>query len=571
MALDESGRRWRWRGTACLAVTLLGLTSAVAVAQAPPFWARPHAPVDCAVTPPTASAPPADSSVKLVLLGGIALVLAVRLALTRAKNARAAPGTPPRIGDPKGAGTALRSEDPSVMSLAPTSEGGIEMHDPLELGANEAVRFYAEVAASLVAALKREPEREDLQLKLLEIYHSAGRVHEFVQLARAFFDQHYGTRGRHWPAVQAMGLRIAPDHPLFREARPAAEVARGATRGTSPFRRFNEVNLDQGRIYAAQKEMVAQFERVRGDPSFRTLVRAVLAKSARRPSPITPLLALNDSTPAAQVYLKREDQRRGHDDVRLNALCQTLLARQLGRTHVVTATCTGLHGQAVAAAAQRFGLSSTIYLSESAMYRHYADVLRMRELGASVRPIKVGDSRYADPRQFALDDAWLNDPQHVMYVSDLDGGPDPYPAIVREFLMLVGREAGEQLAELGVPLGAVVVGVADGYQGLGMLHEFENDPDVGLYYVGPQSVPAFERERQRLRENRRIQWLSGDPEQALSVVEKLYSERIPMSLESASTLAVARRLALGLSPSQAVLALMPSRDDAGSREFARKM
>ena len=555
-----------------MAAALLSLACAGAAAQAPPFWARPRAPApaDCVTTAtPKASG---GSTLQSGLLGAAALALfgwMVRVQLKKSAAARAA--IPRAESSASPATPAPRHDDLAMNPLSAIGGAGIEMHDPEKLGANEAVRFYAEVAASLVTALQREPEREDLQLKLLEIYHAAGRVHEFVQLARVFFDQHFGTRGRHWPAVWEMGARLAPDHPLFREARPAAEGARGGRRGASPFRRFNEVNLDQGRIYGAQKDMIAQVERVRGDPAFHTLVRAVLVKSARRPSPVTPLQALAGAGRGGQLYLKREDQRRGHDDVRINALCQTLLARQLGRTIVVTATRSGLHGQAVASAAQRFGLECTIYISESAMIHHYTDVLRMRELGAFVRPVKAGDSRYADPRQFALDDAWLNDPEHVMYISDLDGGPDPYPAIVREFQMTVGREAAEQLAQLGTPAAAVVAGAADGYQGLGLLHAFESEQAVSLHYVGPKTVPGFERERHRLKEIKRMQWVPGDHAEGLLVLEQLYPEQIQMSLDTACTLAVARKLAAGLSPSQSVLALVPSPEDTGSREFARKM
>lgn len=558
---------------ASIAAALL-VVSATALAQAPPFWARPKAPTpaDCPEPPP----PDAGSGLGGYLsfaLGGIVVILLGRMALQRLRRAtaKAAQDRADAIAA-VAASAAVTAQRHTELAAAPhVTADKIEMRDIVDLGANEAMRFYAEVAASLVAALKKEPHRADLQLKLLEIYHAAGRVHEFVQLARVFYDQHDGTRSKHWAAVWAMGTRIAPDHPLFKEARPAAELARGARRGASPFRRFNETGLDQGRIYAAQKEMIAAFERVRGDAAFQTLVRAVLAKTARRPSPIMPLALANPGAEGGRLFLKREDQRRGHDDVRLNALCQTLLARQLGKTHVVTATLTGLHGQAVAAAAQNFGLSATIYISEAAMYRHYIDVLRMRELGASVRPVKVGDARYADPRQFALDDAWINDPARVMYVSDLDGGPDPYPAVVREFQMIVGREAAVQLAEMGTPLAAVVAGVADGYQGLGLLHAFENEESVSLHYIGPPTVPGFERERRRLKENKRVQWVPGDRDQALDLLERLYQERIPMSLDSACTLAYASKLAAGLAAGQSVLALMPSPDDAGSREFARKM
>jgi hypothetical protein len=142
---------------------------------------------------------------------------------------------------------------------------------------------------------------------------------------------------------------------------------------------------------------------------------------------------------------------------------------------------------------------------------------------------------------------------------------------VREFQMPVGREAGEQLAQLGVPVAAVVAGVADGYQGLGLLHAFEDDPEVSLHYVGPQTVPGFERERRRLKEIPRMQWASGDQGEGLAVLEQLYPEQMRMSLDTACTLAVARKIAAGLSPSQSVLALVPSPDDTGSREFARKL
>jgi tryptophan synthase beta chain len=611
------------RGLAALALALAGLAALPpATAQEPqtpapspsdpPYWARPRqgpAPV-CEAVPTTTPVTRGPSALATGLaVAGFMLTLflvwrrlqkPVEESYSRAVIPAAVPPTPtpapplPADGlDPRLA--RLRPPKPAAEPVpVPTTPEEVALADmrtmTIELAQDEpshesagAQAFYAEIAASLVAALHKEPERQDLRRKLLEIYFAARQVNEFVSLAHEYLESNRGRPDQFWPDIGAMGAKLAPDHEMFEEFAPGR---RYASRRVAQNRRFHERNVDPGRMYTAQQALVADFERLRADASFRSALQALLADSVRRPAPLAASPELSYIADGAQIFVKHEDRRRFHDDDLINAVGQILVAQRLGRTRVVTATRNGMHGHAVAAAAARLGMDCHIYVTERDLNRHYARMLSMRRLGANIRPIPAPPDEMPDPRRNALD-AWLDDPAQCQYVSGLTAGPAPFPEMVREFLAVVGRETLEQMQQsTGAPPSAVVANVTDGHLGLGLLqglleeraielHCVEEKPDPTPPPVAGEATPPepqprgtpTRREHRWLRDTRRVQYVQADEQETMRVIEQYHATGTTLYTQTARSLAYARSLARRRERKDTIVVLLTGQEGADFRSL----
>jgi len=79
---------------------------------------------------------------------------------------------------------------------------------------------------------------------------------------------------------------------------------------------------------------------------------------------------------------------------------------------------------------------------------------------------------------------WVTNVRTTYYLLGSAIGPHPYPAMVRDFQTVIGREAREQcLAQLGGPPDVVVACVGGGSNAIGIFSAFIDDADVKLVGV----------------------------------------------------------------------------------------
>ena len=589
----------------CVTVSFAQTPAATPPAQSPsdpPFWARPRpaqpvTPAECACDEKAGAQNDASGSGRstvtgIVLAIGGLLLLGVlwrsmrerpsagassRTTAVRPTPSPAAPVIATPVQQPQRP-SADRVEpapyEPLVHDAGPEQIELDEWVDPAGAAVSkESQDFYREVANSLSEALTKNPSRQDLWRKLFEVYSTAAMSGEFVNLAYAFLELHGGHGNPHWVDIGTMGHSMLPEHELFREfgAKPAA-------RRIMQFRRFYDRKLDQGALFRVQEKLEAGFNRVRANPEFNALLRRALTDGVQRPSPLASVPELEPGADGAHIFLKREDRRRVNDDILINALGQVLLAQHLGCKQVLAATRDGVHGQAVATVAARLGLGCVVYIAEADLRRHYARVLSMRKLGAQVRPVHTGtDSRFDDARQYAVS-AWIENLEPSQYISGLSGGPQPFPMIVGEFQSAIGTEAlGQMKQQTGRAPGAVVVHARDGYFGMGLLRGFLDQPAVKLYYVDapdpdqaeedrpPASGHLFLREHRWLRDTGRVNYLDGNDQDAMRIVEQYHAAGTSLPTDTARTLAHARQIAQLSDPQDTVLVMYSSQDDAGPR------
>ncbi|MCC7121406.1 MAG: tryptophan synthase subunit beta, partial [Gammaproteobacteria bacterium] len=146
-------------------------------------------------------------------------------------------------------------------------------------------------------------------------------------------------------------------------------------------------------------------------------------------------------------------------------------------------TGAGQHGVASATVAARFGMQCVVYMGANDIQRQSSNVFRMKLLGAEVVPVHSGSKTLKDALNEALRD-WVTNVDSTFYIIGTVAGPHPYPAMVRDFQTVIGREARAQcLAQVGRLPDAVIACVGGGSNAMGIFHPFVTDRAVRLIGV----------------------------------------------------------------------------------------
>jgi tryptophan synthase beta chain len=235
-------------------------------------------------------------------------------------------------------------------------------------------------------------------------------------------------------------------------------------------------------LIPALDELADAFATAIRDSAFNAELSDMLSNYVGRPSPLTAVPRLSEAV-GARVYLKREDLNHTGAHKINNTVGQALLARRMGKRRIIAETGAGQHGVATATVCARFGLDCVVYMGEEDMRRQALNVYRMRLLGAKVIPVSSGTRTLKDATSDAIRD-WVTNVNDSYYIIGSVVGPAPYPAMVREFQSIIGREAREQILSVESQLPSHVVAcVGGGSNAIGIFHAFEDDASVKLIGV----------------------------------------------------------------------------------------
>jgi len=233
--------------------------------------------------------------------------------------------------------------------------------------------------------------------------------------------------------------------------------------------------------------LILDLERAYGeakaDPGFRAEMDGHLATYVGRPSPLYLAERLTAHCGGAKIYLKREELNHTGAHKVNNVLGQVMLARRMGKTRIIAETGAGMHGVATATLCAKFGLPCIVYMGAVDIERQQPNVLRMRMLGAEVRAVESGSRTLKDAMNEALRD-WVTNVADTFYCIGTVAGPHPYPAMVRDFQSIIGRETREQLhaAEGRLP-DSLVACIGGGSNAMGLFHPFLDDRTVEIWGV----------------------------------------------------------------------------------------
>jgi len=357
-------------------------------------------------------------------------------------------------------------------------------------------------------------------------------------------------------------------------------------------------------IYALEEA----YNLYKNDPEFQAEMDRDLAEFVGRPSPIYLAENWSNSIGGAKIYLKREDLNHTGAHKINNTIGQALLAKRMGKKRVIAETGAGQHGVASATVAARLGMECIVYMGAEDVKRQAQNVYRMKLLGAEVVPVESGSRTLKDALNEALRD-WVTNVDETFYIIGTVAGPHPYPAMVRDFQAVIGRESRQQMLDsTGKLPEALVACIGGGSNAIGLFHPFINDESVAMYGVegaglgietGQHSAalcagtagvlhgnrtyliqdtegqitethsisagldyPGVGPEHAWLKDIGRANYVSVTDDEALQAFHDLTrSEGIIPALETSHALAYASKLAAKMSSDQAILVNLSGRGD----------
>jgi tryptophan synthase beta chain len=231
------------------------------------------------------------------------------------------------------------------------------------------------------------------------------------------------------------------------------------------------------------QELNAAYQQYLQDPDFISELDADLQHYVGRPSPLYYAERWSRELGGAQIYLKREDLNHTGSHKINNTVGQALLAKRMGKTRIIAETGAGQHGVATATVAARLGLECVVYMGAVDVARQSLNVYRMKLLGATVVAVESGSKTLKDALNEALRD-WVTNVDNTFYIIGTVAGPHPYPAMVRDFQAIIGRETKQQCQEMiGKLPDALVACVGGGSNAIGLFYPFIEDKSVRLIGV----------------------------------------------------------------------------------------
>jgi tryptophan synthase beta chain len=371
-------------------------------------------------------------------------------------------------------------------------------------------------------------------------------------------------------------------------------------------------------LMTAIEELDAAYEAAKADPAFAAEMHDLLRDFAGRPTPLYFAANLTRELGGARIFLKREDMAHTGAHKINNAVGQGLLTKRLGKARVIAETGAGQHGVAAATICAHLGLECVVYMGDVDIERQAPNVFRMRLLGAEVRPVSSGSRTLKDAINEAMRD-WVTNVKTTHYLIGSVMGPHPYPAMVRDFQSVIGREAKAQMLEREGRLPDYAIAcVGGGSNAIGLFHEFLDDASVRLIGVeaagrGIESgehaatlsagrpgvlhgsysyllqdpagqvleahsisagldYPGVGPEHAYLKASERARYESITDTEALAAFQKLcLSEGIIPALESSHAVAYSMKLAPQLRPDEIILINLSGRGDKDLQTVAKEL
>lgn len=461
--------------------------------------------------------------------------------------------------------------------------------------------FYSDVAAVLEEAIARQPKRQDLRYKLLEVYAAQGRREPFVDTALAYRKELQVGGPGDWDKVLALGRALFLEQQIDES---------DAEKKDKQHKRLGERPGDEP-INSTLAELSEKYKKLHQDADFFVEFDQQLPLlTAHPPAPLYHAARLSKENRGAQIYLAREEAHGVLAYKLANALGQGLVAAKLGRKRLVTGTTSGQQGLAVAMAAAHLGLECTVYMRSKEERAQGMRSRLIQRVGAELKilpdkktPFLRAEAQYADVlnavRDAALKD-WLENLQTTQFVNGLAAGPEPFPTMLRDFHAGTGRAVRHHLTAERKKLPAVVVVVLDGsldplnffhpflaYKGVRLVgveneaiklssqrpppghfrdvHEMffsDNQMVAADMILHAQGFPSTRREHAWLRETRRVDYLKSVLSEAEAALGKLArTEGLLVSDASGHALSQALHIAADMPSKEAIAVLVEHVDE----------
>jgi len=230
-------------------------------------------------------------------------------------------------------------------------------------------------------------------------------------------------------------------------------------------------------------ELERAYREARRDPKFREQLKSYAREYVGRPTPLFYCGNLTARLGGAKIYLKREDLCHTGAHKVNNTLGQALLAVRMNKSRITAETGAGQHGVATATMAALFKRECEVFMGRIDIERQSLNVFRMKLLGAKVTPVDSGSKSLKDALNEALRD-WIAQVRDTYYLIGTAAGPHPYPAMVRDFQSVIGREVRLQIMHKEGRLPDLLIAcVNGGSNAIGLFHPFLKERGVRMIGV----------------------------------------------------------------------------------------
>ena len=230
-------------------------------------------------------------------------------------------------------------------------------------------------------------------------------------------------------------------------------------------------------------EVEKEYEKIKNDKNFINEFNHYLKTYVGRPSPLFFAERITNDLGGPKIYFKRDELNHTGAHKINNCMGQILLAKKMGKSRIIAETGAGQHGVATATVCALFGLPCIVYMGEKDIERQSPNVFRMKLLGAEIRSVSTGSKSLKDAMNEALRD-WVTNVKDTFYIIGTAAGPHPYPAMVRDFQSVIGKEVREQLEAVEGKLPNLLMAcIGGGSNALGLFHEFLDDSNVEMIAV----------------------------------------------------------------------------------------
>ena len=230
-------------------------------------------------------------------------------------------------------------------------------------------------------------------------------------------------------------------------------------------------------------QLESAYDKAKSSPEFISEFNYYAKHYIGRPSPLYFAESLTRYLGGAKIYFKRDELNHTGAHKINNTLGQILLAKRMGKKRIIAETGAGQHGVATATVCALFDLPCVVYMGETDIKRQAPNVFRMKLLGAEIVPVTSGTGTLKDAMNDALRD-WVANVDDTFYIIGTVAGPHPYPAMVRDFQSVIGKETKKQIMELEGRLpDALVACIGGGSNAMGLFHPFLDEDNVNIFGV----------------------------------------------------------------------------------------
>ncbi|MGN7437036.1 MAG: tryptophan synthase subunit beta [Alcanivorax sp.] len=225
------------------------------------------------------------------------------------------------------------------------------------------------------------------------------------------------------------------------------------------------------------------WEKAKNDPAFWAEFEDLATHYIGRPSPLYFAEKTTEHFGGAKIYFKRDELNHTGAHKINHCIGQALLAKRMGKTRIIAETGAGQHGVATATVCALFDMPCTVFMGAKDVERQAPNVFRMKLLGAEVRSVDAGSASLKDAMNEAMRD-WVANVHDTYYLIGTVGGPHPFPAMVRDFQSVIGKETKEQMLEREGRLpDTLIAAIGGGSNAMGLFYPFLDDADVNMIGV----------------------------------------------------------------------------------------